>query len=672
MVMGKNISYLKWLLFLFVLPNLLLLSPNLSFSAVLLDCTGKKPIKQSSDRGFYIPKYPGIDIQSATLWVCAPVSGNYEMSLTLSEGGYGGRTIGTNTKNQFLSGGCSSYSRVTFDFPYPAITKGSPVAFKLEASPNIYYDAGPDCKEIVQTDGRLSPPDSSREYGVKLEITGTASHYVWPGSPPCDGTLQKCIDAIGPAQTIQIATDTIDESITLDKSLTLKPASGYSPRFINAHSIFAKSDGTSDNRITIEGLTLETGIILVSHKSTGTFTLNILDNTIEEGFTTNPAIRFWPIEGGKAFFNISGNRIRVPCSAYNDQMHGIQIHCESDIEGNISGNRVVMEGAAQGSAIEITNMGAAAAVDVTGNRISGTNMNNGVLVYQYNSGCTTETRIVNNLVTGQAGNVGGPGAITYNISDGVVDLELINNTVAGNEEGIMLYCDSGTASGRIANNIIANNTQRGVCIDPEVAAEVANHHNLLYNNGSNSLTPGTETLYDKPLFIGEGDYRLQPSSPAVDSGDNDSLPSSITKDLDGNPRIFDRADRGAYELEALIPDIEANGSDDPINITSAESLSITIELSPGGYAGEDADWWLIADTPFGLYHYQVASTSWVSEPTTVSYQHALFSLGKFNVLDAPLPPGLYTIYFGVDLDMNGSLDMDKAHYNAVQVNIEEH
>src|SRR6056297_59754 len=98
MVMGKNISYLKWLLFLFVLPNLLLLSPNLSFSAVLLDCTGKKPIKQSSDRGFYIPKYPGIDIQSATLWVCAPVSGNYEMSLTLSEGGYGGRTIGTNTK----------------------------------------------------------------------------------------------------------------------------------------------------------------------------------------------------------------------------------------------------------------------------------------------------------------------------------------------------------------------------------------------------------------------------------------------------------------------------------------------------------------------------------------------------------------------------------------------
>lgn len=51
-----------------------------------------------------------------------------------------------------------------------------------------------------------------------------------------------------------------------------------------------------------------------------------------------------------------------------------------------------------------------------------------------------------------------------------------------------------------------------------------------------------------------GDLRLQTSSPCVDAGDNSAVPSEITTDFDGNPRIWDgngdgqsRVDMGAYE-----------------------------------------------------------------------------------------------------------------------------
>ena len=115
--------------------------------------------------------------------------------------------------------------------------------------------------------------------------------------------------------------------------------------------------------------------------------------------------------------------------------------------------------------------------------------------------------------------------------------------------------------------------------------------------------------------------------------------------------------------------IKANGSDGRINITSTDNLSLTIELSPEGFSGVNADWWLVAATPFGLFHYQPVSGLWASD-LIYSYQGPLFSLGEFEVLNiSGLPAGSYTIYFGIDMLMNGSLDMGQAYYDSVTVNI---
>jgi len=71
---------------------------------------------------------------------------------------------------------------------------------------------------------------------------------------------------------------------------------------------------------------------------------------------------------------------------------------------------------------------------------------------------------------------------------------------------------------------------------------------------------GTGNINLDPLFVDAigGDLRLSSGSPCIDKGSNDGVPTGITTDLDGNPRVLDGdsngtviVDMGAYEY--LIP-----------------------------------------------------------------------------------------------------------------------
>ena len=152
-----------------------------------------------------------------------------------------------------------------------------------------------------------------------------------------------------------------------------------------------------------------------------------------------------------------------------------------------------------------------------------------------------------------------------------------------------------------------------------------------------------------------------------DCNDNDATinPGAIEICGDGIDQDCDGKD-----MQCIESDIKANGSDGPITIMSTDNLSITIELSPGGYAGDNADWCLVEAAPSGISHYLPADGSWAPGLRN-SHQGPLFNLGEFEVLNiSGLPAGSYTFYFGVDLDMNGLLDMDQAYYDWVTVNIQ--
>lgn len=113
----------------------------------------------------------------------------------------------------------------------------------------------------------------------------------------------------------------------------------------------------------------------------------------------------------------------------------------------------------------------------------------------------------------------------------------------------------------ISNSIIYNNIGTGNITTLDINRGHVNYPSsvLVYNSigEDNFSTINTSNLINTsnadPLFINasSNDFTLQSGSPAVDAGDNSSLPAGITIDLLGNQRIFNSTvDMGAYEFGA--------------------------------------------------------------------------------------------------------------------------
>ncbi len=120
-----------------------------------------------------------------------------------------------------------------------------------------------------------------------------------------------------------------------------------------------------------------------------------------------------------------------------------------------------------------------------------------------------------------------------------------------------------------------------------------------------------------------------------------------------------------------LPGIKANNSDGPITLNQSDTLTVTVALDNSDIT-DNADWWLAADTPFGLWFFTFDgwTTDWVP-----AYQGPLFYLDSFDViLNMPvsgLPTGTYTLYFGIDTVMDGNVTWDSVYYDTVVVNVTE-
>lgn len=118
-----------------------------------------------------------------------------------------------------------------------------------------------------------------------------------------------------------------------------------------------------------------------------------------------------------------------------------------------------------------------------------------------------------------------------------------------------------------------------------------------------------------------------------------------------------------------IPDIMANGSDGPVTINFGESIKIYLSLIGGNELGSNADWWVLADTPFSWYFYSLPFFSF-KPGLNVTFKGPVFDLVPFEVLDtSTLPAGNYNFYFGVDMIMNGSLDLGSMYYDSINVTV---
>ena len=114
-----------------------------------------------------------------------------------------------------------------------------------------------------------------------------------------------------------------------------------------------------------------------------------------------------------------------------------------------------------------------------------------------------------------------------------------------------------------------------------------------------------------------------------------------------------------------------NGTGGPIQITTQEQLIVDISLDPAGTKGT-ADWWLLAQTPFGgdrtWYHYDLTQ-GWIPG-FDITLQAPCVNVPTREVLRMrKLPPGRYTFYFGVDMNANGVLDFKEMFYDHVVVQV---
>lgn len=240
--------------------------------------------------------------------------------------------------------------------------------------------------------------------------------------------------------------------------------------------------------------------------------------------------------------------------------------------------------ATTGAAIQMTNYPATpfspviSKCRISGNFASGDGGGIHILTYFSNADVVLD----NCLITGNKslGKGGGIYSSSFN-SQGTVNI--YNCSIVGNKAG-----DGGGVNYHqvgvqpiISNSILWNNEDNGgsgngaqwssCCTTPTITYSLITGINFGVQNLSSNPQFINATLPSQAPTTG-GDFRLQPSSPAIDAGQNDSLPTGIFTDLAGNPRLNNgTVDLGPLEyysipLPLLHFDLQAIPTDNVIKL----------------------------------------------------------------------------------------------------------
>lgn len=175
---------------------------------------------------------------------------------------------------------------------------------------------------------------------------------------------------------MQIATNgPIDESISFQKSLTLRAADRFTPLFSGGQVVLAESPNSGTNLIDIEDLTFETAAIVVIQNSPDLLTATVAGNSFKATFN-GPAIEMEAGLSGAGAVALDVSRNAMTVLPWDPVTVGIAVRLgeAANASGRIANNAIAVQGASGGIFAEATSMN----LDVFGNQISGTNYNSGI------------------------------------------------------------------------------------------------------------------------------------------------------------------------------------------------------------------------------------------------------------------------------------------------------
>jgi hypothetical protein len=399
--------------------------------------------------------------------------------------------------------------------------------------------------------------------------------------------LQGCVDSANAGSTIHIATNTfINESVDVDKSLTLDAAPGFQPSV--AEILVDDPVAPAEVHVTIDGLRL--GSVNADFRADNGRSFTLLDSAVINTSSFGYAVQLY--SQVPADFTVSGNRLR----SQGDETYTLSLITD------LAAGPVTLSAVANRLDQKETNGGGAG----VGMQLRGTG--------------EIDVDLMNNAIWDVAGAGSGDAAAIAISADGTLDLDanIVGNTLElSNGSGMDLRNDldvGGSFAVDLFDNIISHHDFAGITLsrDPGSPQFVwrAGYNDLFANGqnqiGNRSLGPGA--MFVNPRFVDRaaGNLQLRSTSPLIDEGQVCTPGGIANPDAAGRHRLLGpTVDIGAYERGAPVAEgIVHVGDDTAESIPGTEGRDILCgygarDVMRGHAAGDYIDGGTGPDVIFG-------------------------------------------------------------------------